>query len=334
LEVTQPIRFSFEFSFGIGDHRSNRVTDSFSHPPQQLGRRNEVSNENLHGRVHQGDSGHTIIVPRRNLSGFRSLLGWSWKHVCLAKLMELWKRSPRNTQGCTSERCCIGHTIPGGVGHPGCSGTICVACMTQNFAPDARQDAASGDCTSSHNLPPALWEFASDHGSSMHRPCAGADYAILRGAHSEAISLHPALLVSPGMQACLEAIKFRIINIVFQDSNGKRCGVRALQDTGADPNAITYEFLTRLGYHNRFRPFTEADRSLAPLALGGNVVDPSGTIELPFWKCCDPDHPVEGQVFNVYTKHQLGGYQVILSATLTKLLAHLQRISCGEGCDP
>jgi hypothetical protein len=329
LEATHRFRLSLELSSGNGGRRSNCIPDSLVQSPQELDRHDEVSNEHLDGRSHQGDREHTIIVSKVNLRGFKSLRSWSWKHLCCPKTMGLRKGSTKDTRGCESGRCSIGCSIPGSVGLPGYSTTNCIARKTQDFTPDARQDAASGHCTGSHDLPSGLCEFASNHGSSQHTPCI-EPVPPTRGAHSEALPTHSAIMICRDVNTYRKGLKFRNINTLFHDVNGQPRGVLALQDTGADQNAIAEELVEELGYLSQVRKFTEADKSCAPRGLGGEPFCPSATIELQFSTLCG--RTSGAQTFNVYKQHEIDDHEVILDVTLVEHLGHLRQVRCKGLC--
>lgn len=326
LEVTQPFRLSLELSLGNGDRRSNRIQDPLVQP-QEFDRHDEVSNENVDGRAHQGDCGHIKIMPKVNMKGFKPYLGLPWKHLYLAKLTRLGKRSTQKTECCVSGHCSIGCATQEGWGPLGYHGTDCIARKIQDTTADVKQDPVSGHCTLSHDLPSTLCEFASAHGRFKHPPSVRAKYAT-RGARSEAIPTHPVILCGPDLETSRKAFKFRMLNVLFQKANGQPWDVLVLQDTGADQSGIAEEVVEELGYE--FDKFPDGDESHGVRGLGGELVYPSGTIDLSFLTLCG--RPSGVQRFNVYKQHQLAGFEVILGADVVEHLGHLQWVPCNNRC--
>ena len=147
---------------------------------------------------------------------------------------------------------------------------------------------------------------------------------------SKALSTPTAILVGRSLHDHRKAFRFRIINIRFHTADGIPWNVLALQDTGADENAISENVVQQLGYWDDRTVFTEADSPQAPLALGGNHVCPSATIELPFSTLCG--RTPGKQKFNIYPQNYLLGHEVILDVTLVEQLDHLQKVDCRAKC--
>lgn len=147
---------------------------------------------------------------------------------------------------------------------------------------------------------------------------------------SEALPAPPAILCGQNLETCRKAFKFRLLNILFHTADGQPWEAIALQDTGADQNAISDVVVKQLGFWDARKEFTEADKQWAPLALGGNPVYPLATIELTFSTLCGCDSGI--QKFNIYEQHQLANHEVILDVTLVERLGHLQKVFCGGTC--
>ena len=122
-----------------------------------------------------------------------------------------------------------------------------------------------------------------------------------------------------------ELFEFRNIRLEVQTIHGEGRIITATMDTGATCNAMSESRAKLLGF---VQPFVQHTSEI--MVIGGARVTPLGTANLSFRLPCDKndENPASPADFYILRDSQMAGHSILLCASLTKQLHHLERSNC------